>query len=191
MPEYRRVRQPGGTYFFTVVTHDRRNLFDTDSSRRLLREAIAAVRSESPFSIDAFVLLRDHLHAMWTLPAGDADYSSRWGKIKKQFTESFLNAGGTDRIVSQSKTTNRRRGVWQRRYWEHLIRDERDYNRHLDYIHFNPVNHGYVNCPHAWPFSSFHRQVALGSYAADWSCGCTGQPVILPDFSMLPVKDME
>jgi len=191
MPDYRRSHVPGAAYFFTLVTHERRILFDSAISRQLLRDAIEAVRREMPFSIDGFVLLHDHLHTLWTLPNGDSDYSARRGKIKKHFTQSFLNAGGTDNVVSESKIAHRRRGIWQRRFWEHVIRDDDDYNRHLIYIHFNPVKHGYVACPHAWPFSSFHRHVELGNFAPDWSCGCNGRPMIPPDFSMLPVKDME
>jgi putative transposase len=191
MPNYRRLRQPGGTFFFTLVTFERQCLFDSDESRRLLHAAIAAVKSESPFSIDGCVLLPDHLHAIWTLPGGDSDYSVRWGKIKKLFTTSFLEAGGVDRVVSQSRMANHRRGVWQRRFWEHCIRDDRDYTQHLAYIHFNPVKHGYVGCPHSWPYSSFHRHVQLGNVDQDWSCSCRGQKVIEPDFSRVSVNGIE
>ena len=118
-----------------------------------LREAVRKVRAARPFVIDAWVVLPEHMHAMWTLPEGDCEYPGRWREIKKAFT----------RGVSQQ-------GVWQKRYWEHTIRDDRDYAAHMDYIHLNPYKHGLVRNVKDWPYSSFHRLVEAGVYPADWLC---------------------
>lgn len=170
MPNYRRYLVPGGTYFFTVVTASRARILTSQNARSLLRSAFRLVRSESPFRLDAIVLLPEHLHAIWTLPPTDSDYSSRWGKIKKSFTQSYLAAGGHERTTSRGMQRQRRRGVWQPRFWEHMIRDETDYERHLDYIHYNPVKHGHVKCPKDWPYTSFHRWVRANVYPKDWGC---------------------
>jgi putative transposase len=163
MPDYRRNRVPGGIYFFTV------NLFDRGSDLLVtridpLREAVRKVRAQRPFLIDAWVVLPDHMHCLWTLPEGDSDFPSRWRLIKTAFSTSLL------KTEQRSKAMIRRgeRGIWQRRYWEHTIRDERDYAAHMDYIHFNPVKHGYVATPAAWPYSSFRRCVEHGLYPAEW-----------------------
>ncbi len=164
MPNYRRNRIPGGTYFFTV------NLLDRRSDRLVaeidaLRKAIRSVLAQSPFHIDAWVVLPDHMHCVWTLPDGDTDFPRRWHAIKTAFSKSIPK---TER---RSKVMLRRgeRGIWQRRYWEHTIRDDRDYAAHVDYVHFNPVRHGLVQSPGEWSFSSFHRWVAKGFYPADWA----------------------
>jgi putative transposase len=144
MPKDRRAFRPGGTFFFTLVTYGRRPFLCDELARTLLREAIEACRAVLPFTILAFVLLPDHLHAMWTLPPGDSDYSSRWKRIKKAFTRTWIAAGEWEGDVSDSRRRNRRRGVWQRRFCErqfreHVIRDNDDFERHLNDIHFNPV----------------------------------------------------
>jgi putative transposase len=163
MMEYRRIWKPGGTYFFTVVLADRRSgllVCNIDH----LRQAFRQVKIAMPFGLVAAVVLPDHLHCIWTLPEGDVDYPCRWQNIKASFSKKLPKA--TSR--SASKVAKRERGIWQRRYWEHLIRDERDLHRHLDYIHYNPVKHGLVAQVSDWPYSSFHRYVERGYYAADW-----------------------
>jgi len=191
MPNYRRAVRPGGTFFFTLVTYRRARFLCGDLARALLRRAIDACRAVAPFEVDAFVLLPDHLHAIWTLPEGDADFSTRWARIKRSFTSAWVAAGGCEGAVSDSRRLNRRRGVWQRRFWEHVIRDERDLERHVDYIHYNPIKHGYVPCAHAWEWSSFHRLVREGTYEPKWCCGCDQTPVQTPDFARLDTEGIE
>ena len=171
MPNYRRAHVPGGTFFFTVVTHRRRPLFEDRMNRSLLGDAFRECQRDWPFEINALVLLPDHLHAIWTLPPGDTNYSGRWSVIKTKFTKTFLAAGGVELGVSKGKRNEGRRGVWQRRYWEHTIEDEDDFEAHFDYVHYNPVKHGYVTCPRDWGPSSFHRWVKKGVYPIDWACG--------------------
>ncbi len=154
MPDYRRAWIPGGVYFFTVVLEHRRPLFDSEARVEMLREAVRRTRAERPFAIDGFVVLPDHLHCLWWLPEGDADFAGRWREIKKRFTRAMALP------VSER--------VWQRRFWEHAIRDEADWRRHLDYIHYNPVKHGHVARPGDWPWSSFRACVARGWYAPGW-----------------------
>ena len=170
MPEYRRNYVSGGTYFFTLVTHLRRHFLVDELARPFLRRAIDTVRSELPFDIVAMVLLPDHLHAIWTLPDGDENYSLRWKRIKGEFTTSYLDAGGCQGPVSASRRKRGERGIWQRRFWEHTVRDETDFERLFDYTHFNPVQHGYVKCPHEWQYSTFHRHVRGSVYPEDWGC---------------------
>lgn len=120
----------------------------------------------------AFVFLPDHLHAIWTLPMDDAAYSKRWGWIKKEFTKKWLQMGQSDYPVTDGSRRERRRGIWQPRFWEHTIRDERDFEKHIEYIHYNPVKHGLVRCPHEWPWSSLHRWVEEGACEEHWACSC-------------------
>ncbi len=163
MPEYRRNRVPGATYFFTVNLLDRRSdLLVTHIDP--LREAVRKVRRRSPFHIDAWVVLPDHMHCLWTLPEGDSDFPRRWWAMKVAFSKSLPDAEQRSPVMLRRGE----RGIWQRRYWEHTIRDERDYAAHMDYIHFNPVKHGLVERPGDWPFSSFRRCVAAGLYPLDW-----------------------
>jgi|SRR3989344_6726643 len=166
MTNYRRNFLDGGSYFFTVNLVERRSRLLTDHIG-LLRAAFRYTRARHPFSMDAIVVLPDHLHAIWTLPPGDADYALRWRLIKTYFSRNL--AMGERR--SKSRTTKGERGIWQRRYWEHTLHDERDYARHVDYIHINPVKHGHVERVVDWPYSSFHRFVRLGIYPASWSGG--------------------
>ncbi len=163
MPEYRRNRVEGGTYFFTLALADRRS----DLLVReiiALRASVARTRLLHPFRIDAWVVLPEHMHAVWTLPGGDADFSTRWSLIKRAFSASVRH--GEDR--SASRVAKGERGVWQRRFWEHTVRDADDFARHVDYVHFNPVKHGLAPSAGEWPFSSFRRAVARGDYPADW-----------------------
>jgi putative transposase len=168
MPAYRRNRVPGGTYFFTVNLLDRGSRLLVEEVDAL-REAVRAVHARTPFHIDAFVVLPDHLHCIWTLPPDDDDFSGRWHAVKALF------ATGMPRIEPRSATRVRRgeRGIWQRRFWEHTIRDDHDYAAHVDYVHFNPVKHGLVAQAADWPYSSFRRAVARGLYPANWGTGST------------------
>ncbi|HEX6441349.1 MAG TPA: transposase [Stellaceae bacterium] len=165
MPDYRRNRIPGAPYFFTVNLRDRRSDLLV-AHIDVLRDAVRGVRLELPFRIDAWVVLPEHMHCLWTLPEGDSDFPERWRRIKAAFTHAL-----PDPERSLTKLRNGERGIWQRGYWEHTIRDEHDYAAHMDYIHFNPVKHGYVVNPGEWPFSSFRRCVEAGLYAAAWLGG--------------------
>jgi putative transposase len=159
MTNWRRACVSGGTYFFTLVTADREPFLTSTAARQLLREVTTECRRRWPFEIEAVVLMPDHLHTLWRLPEGDTEYPKRWRA-----------AGGSERPVSASRQRNRRGGIWQRRYWEHVICDDRDFERHVDYIHYNPVKHGLVRRAIDWPWSSFHRYVREGRYPADWGC---------------------
>jgi putative transposase len=163
MPEYRRWRRPGGTYFFTVNLRDRgrRWLIEYIDD---LRRATSAVRAAHPFTIDAAVILPDHLHMIWTLPDGDTDFSMRWRLIKSRFSISIEN----NRPRRPSERAHGECGVWQRRFYEHLVRDEDDYIAHVDYIHYNPVKHGHADRPIDWLYSSIHRYVREGILTQDW-----------------------
>ncbi|WP_079203308.1 transposase [Pseudomonas sp. CC6-YY-74] len=168
MPDYRRASVPGGSYFFTLVTARRQPILTRRDIRQALREAIEVVRSTQPLRIDAWVLLPDHLHRIWTLPPGHADFSNRWRLLKRHVT----HACG-DRYNRVDRMTNRRAGkgqgtLWQQRFWEHLIGDEADFARHFAYLHGNPIKHGLLKRVQDWPWSSFHRWVGPGVYPLDW-----------------------
>jgi putative transposase len=164
MTEYRRPFMPGAAWFFTV------NLAERKGNRLLiekldnLRSAFRSVQADHQFRIDAVVILPEHLHCIWTLPPQDADFATRWGLIKGQFSRSIQKG----ERISQSRLKRGERGIWQRRFWEHLIRDENDFRRHVDYIHWNPVKHGWAQRAADWPHSSFHRFARSGVYTADW-----------------------
>jgi putative transposase len=158
MANYRRNCLEGGSYFFTVNLAERRSRLLTDNIE-LLRAAFRYTQARHPFSVDAIVVLPDHLHAIWTLPSGDADYTLRWRLIKTYFSRGLV----ADERRPKSRTAKSEHGIWQRRYWEHTLRDEHDYARHADYIHINPVKHGHVKRVVDWPHSSFHRFVRLGT----------------------------
>jgi putative transposase len=181
MPDYRRFFVPGGSFFFTVVTYRRRPLFSDANAKSILGQVIRECQAEWPFEINAIVLLHDHLHlhTIWTLPRGDSNYPARWSRIKREFTKKWLASGGQQLPVSAGARRERRAGNWQRRFWEHTIRDEDDFEIRFDYIHFNPVKHGYVKCPKDWLDSSFHRWVKAGVYPLNWACGNRNSP---PDF---------
>ena len=151
MPHYRRAYVPGGSFFLTLVTHRRAPLFSRPHARRLLGSLFRRCLLKWPFTINALVLLPEHLHAIWSLPPGDDEYPKRWGWIKKEFTKEWLRLGGAEQPFSDGRRRERRRGVWQPRYWEHTLEDEDDFERHFDYIHYNPVKHGHVKCPRDWP----------------------------------------
>ncbi|MCP5252037.1 MAG: transposase [Burkholderiales bacterium] len=167
MTEYRRLQHPGATWFFTVNLAERRgNRLLTDHIDGL-RTAFSHVKRKHLFKIDAVGILPDHLHCIWTLPEGDSDFSMRWGLIKAHFSRQIAKG----ERISKSRTGRGERGLWQRRFWEHLIRDETDYRQHMDYIHWDPVKHGWVRCVKEWPHSSFHRYVIAGVYAENWGNG--------------------
>jgi putative transposase len=163
MADYRRNFVAGGTYFFTVNLADRRRALLTEHIG-LLRASIRSVRARHPFTIEAAVILPDHLHMIWTLADGDAAFATRWRLIKSAFSHGL--PGGE--ALSASRAGKGERGIWQRRYWEHTVRNDDDFVRHLDYIHFNPVKHSHAARVHDWPYSSFHRWVGLGAYPKDW-----------------------
>jgi putative transposase len=164
MTNYRRNFLAGGSFFFTVNLAERRLRLLTDHVGTL-RTAFRQTRRRHSFTIAAIVVLPDHLHTIWTLPEGDADFSTRWRLIKSAFSR---NLAAGERI-SQSRAAKGERGIWQRRYWEHTIRDDDDFAHHVDYIHINPVKHGFVARVRDWPYSSFHRMVKLGVYPRDWA----------------------
>lgn len=175
MPNYRRARE-GRTYFFTVVTYERRPVLCDTRLRAALRESIAETRRARPFVIDAWVLLPDHLHCIWTLPREDADYSTRWGLIKAGVTRRLAPTVKDPAHLSPSRQKHREAGLWQRRFWEHTVRDEKDFESHCDYIHWNPVRHGLVSTPGEWPFSTFRRFLKDGLYPNDWGSAPPGFP---------------
>jgi len=168
MSAYRRYFIEGATYFFTAVTHERRPILTEPAARSCLRAAIQSVKRKRPFDVIALVLMPDHIHTVWALPRGDADYSTRWAQIKESFTRCHLTSGGDEAFRSTSRTRRRERGVWQRRFWEHTVRDEDDLRRCIDYIHWNPVKHGLVERVQDYPWSTFHRYVRLGDYDLAW-----------------------
>ncbi|KJC35363.1 transposase [Bradyrhizobium sp. LTSP885] len=162
MVGYRRNFIPGGTFFFTVTLEDRRSSLLVERVG-LLRAAFRAARDKKPFTVDAIVILPEHLHTVMTLPSGDADFSDRWRQIKSHFTRGLVAAG-----VPLSANHRGEYGLWQKRFWEHTIRNERDLERCVDYIHYNPAKHCPVSSPADWPHSSLHRYVRDGIFPADW-----------------------
>jgi putative transposase len=164
MPNYRRAFVPGGTWFFTVTLLDRRKRLLVDRIDAL-REATRWTIERRPFRIGAFVVLPDHIHAIWTLPAGDTDFPLRWRLIKQRFSRT-IPAGEP---LSPVRRARGERGIWQRRFWEHLIRDDADYQRHVEYCYINPVKHGLVRRVCDWPYSSFHRDVASSLVPRNWA----------------------
>jgi putative transposase len=164
VPNYRRARVPGGTFFFTLTLLDRRRRLLVDHIDEL-SVAFRALRAIHPFQTKAFVVLPEHMHCIWTLPAGDSDFSTRWRLIKTRFARAIPPREG----YSDHRARTGERDVWQRRFWEHQIRDERDFEAHVDYIHFNPVKHGHATAAMEWPHSSFRRYVAAGVYGEGWA----------------------
>ena len=158
---YRRAFTPRASLFFTVVTHDRRPLLQSEGAVETLRAAFRTVLASRPFVINAMVVLPDHVHCIWTLPPDDADFATRWRLIKTWFTKH----GPAHQRANQDSA---RAAKQEQRYWEHRIRNEEDYARHVDYIHYNPVKHGWAKAAAEWPYSSFRRYVAAGIYPADW-----------------------
>ena len=174
MPNYRRPLAPGATVFFTVVTFERKPMLTTELSRKILRRVWKRVQTQHPFVVDAVCLLPDHLHCLWALPENDGDYSLRWSAIKGLFTKEYLNSAGQDGMRNDSRKKRGEAAVWQRRFWEHTIRDEVDYCNHFDYIHYNPVKHGLVKQVKEWPWSSYFKYVRRGYYDVEWG---NGQPI--------------
>ena len=162
MPQYKRKRLQGGYYFFTVVTHQRQNIFASEIARECLRSVWKYVSSTRPFQTVALCLMPDHIHCIWRLPDGDSNYSVRWSLIKRGFTIQWLKAGGAENRQTLSRTKEGRRGVWHRRFWEHVIRDEEDLAEHIRYIHYNPVKHKLVETPGDWKWSTYHRYNTCG-----------------------------
>jgi len=174
MPDYRRARD-GRTYFFTVNTWKRQPILCREDARIILREVIQELRESRPFIVVAWVHLPDHVHCIWELPEDDVDYSMRWGWIKKEFTKRIRGTIDTPQLTS-SRLRHREGGVWQRRFWEHQIRDDADLTAHCDYIHYNPVKHGLVKLPRDWPYSTFHQFVKRGIYPETWGGPMTDWP---------------
>jgi putative transposase len=166
MRTYIRNRVPGGTYFFTVNLACRSGNTLLIEHIELLRKAYRATRIERPFETIAAVILPEHLHVIWRLPADDDDYPTRWRMLKSRFSHSIANT----EIVKRSRALKCERGIWQRRYWEHTIQDNADLYRHIDYIHYNPVKHGWCETPVEWPFSTMRRYVERGLLSPDWGC---------------------
>lgn len=164
MTAYRRPSTPGATWFFTVNLAQRKDNRLLTEQIDLLRKAVAAVKARQPFRIVAMTVMPDHLHAVWTLPPGDSRIGLRWGLIKAGFARRLPRCEAR----SSSRCQRGERGIWQRRYWDHLIRDEADLAAHCDYVHYNPVKHGLAQAAKDWPHSSFHRWVREGRYAAGW-----------------------
>jgi putative transposase len=164
MVHYRRNRIQRGTFFFTATLADRNSRMLVEHAD-LLREAFLMVHREHPFQIEAIAILPDHLHAIWKLPQGDNDYPGRWRAIKSRFTHMLQKRG-----IPLTPNTKGEYRLWARRYWEHTIRDNDDFQKHVDYIHYNPVKHGLAKRASDWPFSSFHRYVRMGWLSPDWGC---------------------
>ena len=169
MPNYRRAGAKGATYFFTVVTYRRQKFLTLPENRDALRSAIAAAKQYCAFVIEAWVLLPDHMHCIWTLPENDSDFSKRWGLIKAKFSKQKQARLHNEKWMNQSKHKHRESTIWQRRFWEHQIRNDYDFEKHMDYIHFNPVKHGYADRVCDWPYSTFHRYVRSGVYPIAWA----------------------
>jgi putative transposase len=173
MPNYRRNYVAGASYFFTVNLLER---FPNDLLTRHvepLREAVRLVCAQYPVRVDAWVVLPDHMHCIWTLPSDDANFTLRWRLIKAAFSKQLPKVEHRSSV----RVARGERGIWQRRFWEHTLRDERDYAAHVDYVHFNPVKHGYAQAVKDWPYSTFHRYVAEGLYPVDWG-GVDGDLVV-------------
>ena len=167
--DYRRLCVPGGTYFFTLVTYQRRPILTTPEAVEKLRNAFRYTMNRLPFTIVASVILPDHMHFIWTLPQETIDYSTRWRLIKSHFTRNWRPKGEKSELHSRQRKGEAE--VWQRRFWEHLIRDEADLSNHVEYIHYNPVKHGFVSAPAEWKYSSFMKFVRDGFYAQNWGEG--------------------
>ncbi len=177
MSRYRRAITAGGTFFVTVVAYRRQPILCDAAIHNALRKAMVSVRRSKPFTIDAWVLLPDHLHCVWTLPLDDDDFSGRWSLIKSAVSRAVGAQYRREEWLNGSKLKHREATIWQRRFWEHCIRDESDLQRHVDYLHFNPVKHGLVSRVADWPHSTFHRFLAKGRYPLDWAGSADGVDV--------------
>jgi putative transposase len=168
MPRYIRLKQRGGTFFFTLVTYRRQPLLTRPGALDMLRESLEEVRRHQPFLLRAWVILPDHGHFIWTLPPDDDDYSSRWGRLKSAFTRRLYAEMPNLKPMSAAQRRRNEKTVWQRRFWEHQIRDSEDFTAHMDYLHYNPVRHGLVKRVSEWRYSSFHTYVERGVYGTNW-----------------------
>ena len=168
MPEYRRVKLEGGTYFITLVTYQRKNLFANKGAITLFQKSIDHVKSYRPFFLEAYCILPDHIHFILSLPEKDNNFSVRISQIKRRFSKQYVKNVGIVYPGNESLQNRRELPIWQRRFWEHLIRDENDLERHIDYIHYNPVKHGLVNRVQDWKYSSFLDFVERGYYDLSW-----------------------
>lgn len=180
MPNYRRAYVPGGTFFLTIVTYQRRPILESVERVSNLRAALRQVMCETPFRVLGAVVLPDHVHFIWSLPRGDTDYSRRIGRLKVIFTRSSRDERGSPTHVSDSRRKHRESDVWQRRFWKHTVNSEEEFEQVLHYIHYNAVKHGLVPCPHLWSFSSFGKWVRAGLYSIDWGCSFEDRNPILP-----------
>lgn len=162
MVNYRCCKIQGGCYFFTVTLHNRKSQILIEHIN-LLRDAIDRVKKSYPFKMNAYVFLPDHLHMIWTLPVGDNNFSIRWNQIKGLFVRELIKQN-----IPLKKNHHREYKLWQRRFWEHVIRDEKDLNHHVNYIHYNPVKHRLVKSVKDWPYSSFHEYVKRKIYPVEW-----------------------
>lgn len=167
MPDYRRAWHAGGTYFFTVNLLQRQQNDLLVRRIDVLRDVVKIIRKSHPFRIHGWVVLPDHLHCVLELPPDDVDFALRWRLIKMGFSKALPKV----ERLSSVRAKRGERGIWQRRYWEHLIRDEADYRAHMDYVHINPVKHGLVGRVADWPYSTFHRLEEEGVYPTDWAGG--------------------
>lgn len=175
MPNYRRALVEGGIYFFTVVTYKRLPILTDEPARQILHQAWYEVKEQFPFETIAACLLPDHIHCIWKLPEADANYPVRWKEIKRRFTIQYQAEVGPGELRNASRQKKHEAAIWQRRYWEHMLKDERDLETHLDYVHYNPIKHGYVTRAAEWPYSSFLRYVREGIYESDWMGGENGR----------------
>ncbi len=171
MPDYRRSLIEGGTYFFTVVMYGRLPILTTTPAREILHKAWIEVKERFNFETVAVCLLPDHLHCIWKLPEGDSNYPVRWKEIKRRFTIAYLKEVGPGEVRNASRQKKHEAAIWQRRYWEHTLFEQVDFEEHLDYIHYNPIKHGFVTQAIDWPYSSFSRFVKEGMYEPDWVGG--------------------
>ena len=168
MSRYRRANIKGGSYFFTVVTYKRQRFLCDENVRNALRDAVRNTQLLFPFTIEAWVLLPEHLHCIWTLPPNDADFGKRWAMIKRFVTKRCGPSLFREEMMTGSKRRRNESTVWQRRFWEHAIRDDSDFTRHMDYIHYNPVKHGWAARVADWPHSTFHEYAKRGMLPLDW-----------------------
>lgn len=177
MPNYRRAWHPGGTYFFTVNLLECRGNDLLTRHIDVLRAVVRSVRTRHPFAIHAWAVLPNHLHCVLELPPGETDFATRWRLIKLEFSKALPPTEWRSAV----RRKRGERGIWQRRYWEHLIRDQADYRAHMDYVHINPLKHGLVTQVADWPYSTFHRLVEQGIYPADWANGSDADRLDYPD----------
>ena len=171
MPKYIRSYKKGAFYFFTLISYNRRKIFCEEDFLVVFKNSIRLVQQQYPFEIIAWVQLPDHIHCIWQMPENDADYSMRWSQIKRLTTQACPHYHLTTDELNLSEVKRNERGIWQRRFLEHQIRNESDFIKHMDYIHYNPIKHGLVERVTDWEYSSFHRCVRQGFYSEDWGGG--------------------